>query len=381
MYDGPIIDIDLHHRWVDETELVEFLPREWRDVVERPTSSVHLEAPVAMFPHTTGTNKRSDAFPDDGPAGSSYELLCEQWLDRFDIAHALLTFDIGTSAGVPNARLATQLCRAANEWNLAKWLGDQSDTRLCGAILVPTQIVADGVAEIRRLGDNPRIAAALLVSNGMGRPFGHPVYHPLFAAAEEYGLPIAIHGGGDQYNGGTHLTAGGMPGSRFEMHTLSPQHTIHHLLSFITNGVFEDFPKLNALIIEMGVSWIPWLMWGLDQRYDMLRREHKRLSRLPSDIFREHVTVSTQPIELTPQRGQLAKALSAVDGVERVLCFASDYPHWDTDDPTFIARSFPKSWWKSIFYDNAARVLRLPATGERSRGTSAMVEQLPAMGR
>jgi uncharacterized protein len=366
MYDGPIMDIDLHHRWHSEQDLIDYLPQQWRDVVDRSRSEVWLEAPIALFHHTTGTNKRTDAFPESGgPPGSSYEKMCEQWLDPFPVERGVLSFDIGTSGGIPNPRLASALCRAANQWSVDHWIDAHKDDRLYTAVLVPTQIPEDGVREIHRMAENPRIVEALVVSNGLGKPFGHPIYHPIYAAAEECGLPIAIHNGGDQYNAGTHMMAGGMPNTRFEFHTLAPQSTINHLASFISNGVFEQFPKLKLVIIEIGMAWLPWLLWSLDRAFPALKRENPMLTRLPSEVFREHVRVTTQPMELTPERGQLAEALEAAEGMEDILCFASDYPHWDTDDPGFIARRLPKDWWHKVFYENTLRALRWPQ--ERTR--------------
>jgi predicted TIM-barrel fold metal-dependent hydrolase len=48
-------------------------------------------------------------------------------------------------------------------------------------------------------------------------------------------------------------------------------------------------------------------------------------------------------------------------GGDDILCFASDYPHWDTDDPTYVASRLPKRWHKKVFYDNAADLFGWPA--------------------
>ena len=361
MYNGTIIDVDLHHGWRDGGELSEYLPAEWRDVFFRPKSAVSIEAPVALFHHTTGNNKRIDADPaEGGPPGSSYDKLCEQWLDPVRVERAILSFDVGMQSGVPNPRGASALCRAANDWSIDRWIDAHHDDRLYAAALVPTQIPEDGVAEIERMAENPRVVEALLVANGLGKPFGHPSYEPIFAAAEAAELPLAIHIGGDQYWGTTHFVAGGLPLTRLEFHSLSAQSTITHIVSFIANGVFERFPKLKLVMIEGGMSWLPWLMWSLDRDFDLLRSENSSLKRLPNEVLREHVRVSTQPMDLTPGRGQLAEALETADGMEDMLCFASDYPHFDNDNPGFVARRIPESWWPKVFHDNTLKVMRWP---------------------
>ena len=43
-----------------------------------------------------------------------------------------------------------------------------------------------------------------------------------------------------------------------------------------------------------------------------------------------------------------------------MLCFSSDYPHWDTDAPSYAAAIFPERWCDRIFHENARSILRLP---------------------
>lgn len=368
MYDGPIIDIDLHHRWHSEADLIAHLEPEFQDLLDRRRSRMLIESPVVAFHHITGINKRIDSVPSSGgPPGSHYETTREQWLDPHGVERAVLSFDIGDIGGVPNPYLASALCRAANDWSIKHWIEEADDPRLYTAGLIPTQIPGDGVREIQRIAEHPRMVEALLISNGLGMPFGHPVYHDLYAAAEECGLPIAMHNGGDLWHGTTQAMAGGVPHTRFELHTLSPQHSMMHLSSFVAHGVFEKFPKLKLLVIEGGVAWLPWLMWSLDRQYASLRRESPLVKRLPSEYIRDHVRLSTQPLELSDSRSELIELLEAAGGIEDILVFASDYPHWDGDEPSYIARRLPEAWWDKVFHDNALDLLRWPDAPESRR--------------
>ena len=108
------------------------------------------------------------------------------------------------------------------------------------------------------------------------------------------------------------------------------------------------------------VAWLPPFAWRLDQVVDELRRESSWVRRLPSEYLREHVRVSTQPIETSPKREQLIDALNGLEGIEDMLVFASDYPHWDNDTPTWLARRLPDSWGRKVLHDNARDTLRLP---------------------
>ena len=53
------------------------------------------------------------------------------------------------------------------------------------------------MAEIRRAGAHERMVGIALGANGLGLPFGHPAYHPIYEAASEMKLPILIQVGLD----------------------------------------------------------------------------------------------------------------------------------------------------------------------------------------
>jgi len=50
---------------------------------------------------------------------------------------------------------------------------------------------------------------------------------------------------------------------------------------------------------------------------------------------------------------------------DQILCFSSDFPHWDFDDPARALPSrLPQEMKQRIFYDNAAEIYGLPARGQ-----------------
>ena len=107
--------------------------------------------------------------------------------------------------------------------------------------------------------------------------------------------------------------------------------------SLVIEGVFERFPRLKVAIIEGGFAWLPPLTWRLDKLYERMRSEVPHLKRRPSEYIREHIWVTTQPME-EPQDRQHVLEMMVVIGWTRLL-FASDYRHWDFDDPF---RAFPR---------------------------------------
>lgn len=361
MYSGPIVDIDVHHTWDLEQELLPYLPRAWRDLVELSgRAPVPLVPASLLTPHPQGFNRRSDAIPPNGGRpGSDYPTMKDQLLDRYNVYRALVTYDVGENAGIPNVYLASQVCRAANDWCIDTWLSGIDD-RLYGSILVATQVPEDGAREVRRLGSHPRMAEVLLVVNGLSRPFGHPAYHPIYKAAVEVGLPVKIHLGGDLCYPAAQTSAGGLPSSRLEQHATLYQAAEHHLVSLFTYGVFDKFPELRVMLTEGGVAWLPSVMWSLDSHYKILKSENPSIKRLPSEYLRESVRLTTQPLEMSPERDQLIQLLEAYGGFEDLLCFATDYPHWNNDDPTYIAKRLPESWLPKVFLENALNFYRWP---------------------
>lgn len=338
----------------------------WRTFVR--DAGIPLRPPVLTYPHTHGLPKRLDAFsPEGAQPGADYETLREQLLDPFGIEKVILSYDIGHEPGHANVYLNVDLARAMNDWSVDTWLS--RDNRLYSAVAVANQLPEEAAAEIRRIGAHPRMVEVLLCLDGLGLPFGHPVYHPIFEAAQELDLPVAIHLGGESSRA-SHVAAGGPPSFRFEYHALGNQCLLHYLTSLITHGVFEKFPRLKIILAEAGLCWLPWLAWGLDSNYKNLRRESPWVRRLPSEYIRQHVRLTTQPLELTERRVQLIELLEAFGDVDEMLLFSSDYPHWDADDVGYIASRLPEAWLPRVFYGNAAELFGSRDTEDRVAGST-----------
>lgn len=366
LYEGPIIDVDVHQRWRSQAEIVGRLPRRWREYLQASPDGVrNALAPAGIsYPFQRGVNKRLDTFPEEGPPGSDFETFRRQLLDRYPVEVANLSFDIGQEVAQHNPHLAVAIAQAMNDWVLEAWI--PRDRRLRTGIVIPTDFPEEAAREIHRLGERAEVSEVLFTWNALGVPLGHPVYDPIYRAAEELDLPIAIHGAAGEVEGGvTQATAGGVPNSRLEWHTLLQQPTLTHFASMVTQGTFERFPRLRLLLIETGIAWVPSYLWKLDDHYTAMRAESEWVRRLPSEYFRGHVKLSTQPLEITPRREQLIELLEAFGGMEDLLCFSSDYPHWDADDPLYVTSRLPREWLPKVMYGNARSFLRLGAETAR----------------
>jgi predicted TIM-barrel fold metal-dependent hydrolase len=374
VYDGPVIDADIHYTPESQADVYRHLPAEWQEYASLPGGGRVVPpggSTISVTEQPDGVN-RFDSYPDDGtPPGSSYELLCEQLLDVFDIRAGMLTQAAGPST--PNGGFAAAVCSAMNDWLVERWLDGKQDPRLYGALLVPTRDPALGAEEIRRAGAHPKWAAAMLTYS-IGQPYGHTVYDPIYEAATELDLPVYIHGSTGEIVGGSAppQSGGAVLHYRLEMFATLHHPMAHHLTSMIVHGTFERFPRLRLVVAELGIAWLPWLMTTLDANYELMRRESKWVRRRPSEYLRERVAFSTQPIESTvPDRDRLVDQLSTVDGIDDILCFSSDYPHWDGDEPSFISSILPAEWHDKVFYGNARRLLRLPASIPRTAPAGA----------
>ncbi len=192
----------------------------------------------------------------------------------------------------------------------------------------------------------------VMAGNGIGQPLGHPIFNPIWEAALEMNLPISIHSGG---GGATYPpAAGGFISLYLEYHIMMFQPVQTTVLSMITHGLFERYPELRVLLSEGGVAWVPSFLWRMDADYKGLRREAPWMKRLPSEYFADHFRLSTQPFELSPKREEMIQICEMFNGKEMLL-FATDYPHWDTDDVDYIAGRLPKEWHSNIYYKNAMK--------------------------
>lgn len=383
-----VIDACVHHHWQTQLEITDRMSAGWREHIGRPGSLPGGAGALPLLParawrHPTGDYLASAAPSETAPAGSEPALTVAQVLQP-PVERAVLSHDRGMLIpAVPNTYRASAVVSAINDWTIERWLS--TDDRLHALALVPNQTPDEAAAEIRRAGAHDRIIGVLLAANGLSRPFGHPAYHPMYEAAAEMYLPIVLHAGGDTLaDTVSHPTAGGLPSTFAEVSALSFSAVMTHVQSFIVQGVFEKYPDLRLFVVGAGTAWIPGLFFRLDVNWRGLRREVPWVRRAPSEYFRAHVKVGTWPLDrpADPDGAErLVRLLDAFGGAEDLLCFASGYPHWNTDSTADVALRLPASWHAKVFHDNAAGWFRWPGTPPRSRSLpEVQVGDMPETG-
>ena len=122
--------------------------------------------------------------------------------------------------------------------------------------------------------------------------------------------------------------------------------------------MLERFPRLKVVMVEGGFAWLPALAWRLDKLYERMRSEVPHLRKKPSEYIRQHIWVTTQPMEEPEDRLHLFDTMEWI-GWDRLL-FASDYPHWDFDDPfRAFPAGLPQERYRQILTGNGRAVYRL----------------------
>ena len=177
-------------------------------------------------------------------------------------------------------------------------------------------------------------AAALLIASGC--PPNHSPSHraldPVWAQAQDAGIPIVFHVGGTgdliepgYFNNGLPIPPdfhGGEENFRSVDYMGIPGPPAQTLATMIFDGVFDRFPQLRVGVIEQGAIWVPSWMRQMESAFDAFHRHEERIKALelrPSDYVRRQIRFTPYPTEdvgwIIDQAGPT------------VAMFSSDYPH------------------------------------------------------
>ena len=350
----PVIDSDVHPTVASLAELRPHLSerwwRYWQTYGARPK---HPFAQGDPYPKAAPRAARRDAWTADGkPPGSNLELMRSQYLDACNIEYGILAPLFPTGQGDRNPEFSAAMCSAVNDWQREKWT--RPERRLKASIVVPYEDAPAAVAEIERCADDRDFAQILILAR-TAEPIGSRRYWPIFEKAAEVGLPVGLHVFG--YSGHP-VTGAGWPSYYLEEMTSHAAACQAGVASLALQGVFERIPGLKAIIIEGGFAWLASLMWRLDKHWERHREEVPHVTRPPSESLRQGLWISTQPME-EPERGRQLLDVIEWIGHDRLL-IATDYPHWDFDDPSIaLPRALGLEKRRAICSENARKVYRL----------------------
>lgn len=336
-------------------ELNPYLSVRWRE--HMATFGPHVRQGLAeriAWPRMMASGQRVDCYPPEGgPPGSSYEMLRDQHLDPNGIEHGML---IALSKGGMEERnqdFAAALMHATNQWQKDHWC--DRDPRLHAGIVVNSEDPVTAVKEIE-LRAPDKAFKQIITSARTNEPLGRRRFWPVFAAAQETGLPIGLHP--QAHPGGAPSTGLGWPSYYMQEHFTFTTASEPVAISLVMEGVFEQFPNLKIAMIEAGFSWAPILAWRMDRIWERMRKEVPHVKRPPSEYLKEHFWFATQPME-EPENPQDLLDIFDWVGWDRLM-YSSDYPHWDYDDPRFVLRvKLDDGKKRKLFLDNAVALYGL----------------------
>jgi uncharacterized protein len=351
-----LIDCDIHHAHRSREDWVNYLREPYRSEVAR----MGLRPMQPGYRYEDGGG-RWDLKPESGlPAGTDVDFTRRELLDRYDVRYGILTAYTGPVAGMPDPEYVYAICQAMNDFTADVWLS--ADPRFRMGIHVPaTQDPHLAAREVERWADHPGVCCVCICASAERIPFGQRYYWPLYEAAARHGLPLHFHPSTTSCTAMMGTTPAGMGNTYLEVHTCLPQFYMAHLVSFMFEGVFERIPGLRIALVEGGFGWLPHLLWRMDKEYKALRQQSPLLKRLPSEYIRDHVRLATQPIEEPKKAGHLVRLIEMIHETvdsDEVLMYASDFPHYDFDEPAVIPKALGETTLRKILHDNAAAFFR-----------------------
>jgi predicted TIM-barrel fold metal-dependent hydrolase len=207
--------------------------------------------------------------------------------------------------------------RAYNDW-LSEYCAYDTD-RLWGVAMMPNIGTDVAIDELERAMALPGMRAIMLGQWPHGGELMSAEDDAFWAVVEEAGVPISIHvafATAAQGDAGKMRLTGS---TRFYDAPVRIQ-------QLIDTGVFDRFPKLQVVFVEVDSSWTPYLSTQMDDRFQRTATALRApIKRLPSEYFHDniHTTFITDPYAI-PNRHTI--------GLSQMM-WSSDYPHTGSDWP------------------------------------------------
>ena len=240
-----------------------------------------------------------------------------------------------------------------------RWMADYCaafPSRLKGVILIAARDVATALAELQRCA-NENWPLAVFVYAPYQFPLDHPDLEPIWKAAADHDLSIALH----TFTVMPPYAPGGLDSwdnlwlQRSAAHPWCGQ---RNMASILGAGIMDRYPNIRVGTLEAGHGWLP--MWV--NRLE----EHTKLcpEALPplKDTIRGYVTGGRYFQSIEVSEGE-AITQSVIDllGPE-ILMFGSDYPHGESWFPvsveTVLGWKLKEEDKRKIFWDNALKYYR-----------------------
>jgi predicted TIM-barrel fold metal-dependent hydrolase len=371
----PIIDVDTHFTeppdlWTARApaRLRERVPRVERDAHGRDQWVVDggkVLGPVGYCViRADGSKARGrvtlDTFAEIHPGASDgaarLRFMDEHGLTMQILYPNVLGFTGSFAMNIADAALRDFCVSAYND--AAAELQQHSGGRLLPQAMLPIWDVGRAVAELARCHDRLGLCGIVLsdAPEAWGLPtLSEPHWDPLWAAAQERGLPVNFHIGG---GGSIGTLWAGMSEARAiaTMSTFADLGNMRCVANLIFSGLLDRFPRLNFVSVESGIGWIPFLLELCEYQFD--ENGVTDLALRPREYFRRQIYASYW------FENDVRGALAAL-GEDNVM-FETDFPH-----PTCLYPAIrehvqatlgdqPRRVQRKVLHETAARVYQLP---------------------
>lgn len=333
------IDCDVHPRVPNIQALRRYMDSYWRETVEiRGIDGFETIAYPKNAPLTARPDYR-ETRADEDVARTTAALL-----DPHGFSHAILNCLYAVPM-IRDEHMAAAFARAVNDWVRYEWL--DRDPRLRASIVVPYQSIDRAVAEVERCAADPRFVQALFIAGGE-EPLGKSRFWPIWEACERHGLTIGIHAGSSYHHA---VTGSGWPSYWSEDYAASSLAMHAQVGSLVAEGVFVKYPKLKAVLLESGVTWLPPYLWRLSKFWRGVRLEVPWIDRLPTEIVRDHIRLTTAPFDAPDDPDMVARIIDQLPSPDMLL-FSSDFPHWQHEGDAMLPKGIDSALRKKILIDN-----------------------------
>ena len=285
-------------------------------------------------------------------------------LEGVDVAILMPTLMLGLSAmdDVDPAHM-TALCRVYNDWAYEFTRGDPRRFKFWA--WVPKHDPQLAAAEARRCVEELGAVGAAMPSPAVnGQLLSNDFFYPLWGELQRLKVPVGFHPSSGRTVDDIRNRYRGQRRTGVIQRTIARQfYAGTAVAELILGGALEDYPGLQVVVMEAGVSWLPWLLWWMDEQWDMFEPDvDYELSLRPSEYF------ARQCYAVVDCSEDIARY--AIDfGLEDRLLISTDYPHHDSPFPhgmeMFLAHGgMTDEQKRKIMWDNGARLFGLIARVE-----------------
>lgn len=279
-------------------------------------------------------------------------------LDREGVSKALLYPTLGLlwEAELFDEGLTLAYCRAYNRW-IADFCRD-SGGRLLPIAHLSLADPMGAAEELERAVKDGCRGAFVCPFTITRKPHGHPDHDPVFATAEDLGVPLAIHPTFEPVEFNVHHRYDNFGWAAWYFNLFAWQSVQQAFATFFQLGVFDRFPKLRIAVLESGAGWIAHFLDRADAIYGGTSLGATvQLRETPSYYFRERCFISADPDE------HAVAAMMQIVGEDKFF-WASDYPHSDhpgnyLEELRRMTAPMTESGRRAILGGNVARAYRI----------------------